>query len=60
MRKIPKFIMVILVVISVAVGLMGPYSIKEKIIYTFGVIFWGAMAIGAINLMDYIKRRMTK
>lgn len=37
--KIPKIIMVILVVISVAVGLMGPYSIKEKIIYTFGVIF---------------------
>ncbi|EJR04396.1 hypothetical protein [Bacillus cereus] len=58
--KIPKIIMVILVVISVAVGLMGPYSIKEKIIYTFGVIFWGAMAIGAINLMEYIKRRMSK
>lgn len=58
--KIPKIIMVILVVISVAVGLMGPYSIKEKIIYTFGVIFWGAMAIGAINLMEYIKRRVSK
>ncbi|EJS55178.1 hypothetical protein [Bacillus nitratireducens] len=58
--KIPKIIMVILVAISVAVGLMGPYSIKEKIIYTFGVIFWGAMAIGAINLMEYIKRRMSK
>ncbi|PES76655.1 hypothetical protein CN327_10010 [Bacillus cereus] len=58
--KIPKIIMVILVVISVAVGLMGPYSIKEKIIYTFGLIFWGAMAIGAINLMEYIKRRMSK
>ncbi|MDM5238883.1 hypothetical protein COE30_24550 [Bacillus cereus] len=58
--KIPKIIMVILVGISVAVGLMGPYSIKEKIIYTFGVIFWGAMAIGAINLMEYIKRRVSK
>ncbi|MES5926449.1 hypothetical protein QCI77_10470 [Bacillus cereus group sp. MG9] len=58
--KIPKIIMVILVVISVAVGLMGPYSIKEKIIYTFGVIFWGAMAIGAITLMEYIKKRMSK
>ncbi|MGG3447350.1 hypothetical protein CN507_00100 [Bacillus cereus] len=58
--KIPKIIMVIIVVISVAVGLMGPYSIKEKIIYTFGVVFWGAMAIGAINLMEYIKRRMSK
>ncbi|MED0903339.1 hypothetical protein [Bacillus nitratireducens] len=58
--KIPKIIMVILVVISVAIGLMGPYSIKEKIIYTFGLIFWGAMAIGAINLMEYIKRRMSK
>ncbi|MED0873585.1 hypothetical protein [Bacillus mobilis] len=58
--KIPKIIMIIIVVISVAVGLMGPYSIKEKIIYTFGVVFWGAMAIGAINLMEYIKRRMSK
>ncbi|MBJ8053356.1 hypothetical protein JDS87_15595 [Bacillus cereus] len=58
--KIPKIIMVIIVVISVAVGLMGPYSIKEKIIYTFGVVFWGVMAIGAINLMEYIKRRMSK
>ncbi|KXY79573.1 hypothetical protein CN272_00615 [Bacillus anthracis] len=58
--KILKIIMVIMVVISVAVGLMGPYSIKEKIIYTFGVVFWGAMAIGAINLMEYIKRRMSK
>ncbi|EEL46735.1 hypothetical protein bcere0021_11530 [Bacillus cereus Rock3-42] len=52
--------MVIIVVISIAVGLMGPYSIKEKIVYTFGVVFWGAMAIGAINLMEYIKRRMSK
>lgn len=58
--KILKIIMVIMVVISVAVGLMGPYSIKEKIIYTFGVVFWGAMAIGVINLMEYIKRRMSK
>ncbi|AJI30846.1 hypothetical protein BK742_06415 [Bacillus thuringiensis serovar pingluonsis] len=58
--KIPKIIMVIIVVISIAVGLMGPYSIKEKIVYTFGVVFWGAMAIGAINLMEYIKRRMSK
>ncbi|WP_377866419.1 hypothetical protein [Bacillus sp. R86525] len=58
--KILKIIMVIMVVISAAVGLMGPYSIKEKIIYTFGVVFWGAMAIGAINLMEYIKRRMSK
>ncbi|AXY08347.1 hypothetical protein CUC43_16725 [Bacillus thuringiensis LM1212] len=58
--KILKIIIVIMVVISVAAGLMGPYSIKEKIIYTFGVVFWGAMAIGAINLMEYIKRRMSK
>ncbi|MGG3758273.1 hypothetical protein ABEW49_12280 [Bacillus anthracis] len=58
--KIPKIIMVIIVVISIAVGLMGPYTIKEKIVYTFGVVFWGAMAIGAINLMEYIKRRMSK
>ncbi|PGM96656.1 MULTISPECIES: hypothetical protein [Bacillus cereus group] len=58
--KIPKIIMVILVVISVAVGLMGPYSIKEKIIYTFSMVFWGAMAIGAITLMEYIKKRMSK
>ncbi|MED2039934.1 hypothetical protein P4V58_22750 [Bacillus wiedmannii] len=58
--KIAKIVMIIMVVIAVTVGLIGPYSIKEKIIYTFGVVFWGAMAIGAINLMGYIKRRMRK
>jgi len=60
MMKIAKIVMIIGVVISIIVGLVGPYSIKEKVIYTCGMIFWGAMGIGAINLMDYISRRINK
>ncbi|WJE53896.1 hypothetical protein QRE66_06465 [Bacillus cereus] len=60
MIKAAKIVMMIMVVIAIVVGLMGPYSIKEKVIYTFGVAFWGAMGIGAITLMDYIKRRINK
>lgn len=33
MIKIAKIVMIIGVVISIIVGLMGPYSIKEKVIY---------------------------
>ncbi|PEC20596.1 hypothetical protein [Bacillus cereus] len=58
--KIPKIVMIIGVVIAIIVGLMGPYSIKEKVIYTFSMVFWGTMGIGAITLMEYIKRRMSK
>ncbi len=52
--------MIIVVVISIIVGLMGPYSIKEKVIYTCSMVFCGAMGIGAITLMDYISRRINK
>ncbi|MES5894498.1 hypothetical protein [Bacillus cereus group sp. RP43] len=60
MKKIAKIVMIIGVVISIIVGLMGPYSIKEKVIYIFSMVFWGAMGIGAITLMDYISRRINK
>ena len=43
MMKIAKIVMIIVVVISIIVGLMGPYSIKEKVIYTCSMVFWGAM-----------------
>ncbi|PEY20068.1 hypothetical protein CN340_25280 [Bacillus anthracis] len=58
--KIQKIVMIIGVVIAILVGLMGPYSIKEKVIYTFSMVFCGAMGIGAITLMDYISRRINK
>ncbi|MCW9129897.1 hypothetical protein OF830_02755 [Bacillus paramycoides] len=58
--KIPKIVMIILIIIAIIVGLMGPYSIKEKVIYTFSMAFWGAMGIGAITLMDYIRRGINK
>jgi len=60
MIKVAKIVMIIGFVIAIIVGLMGPYSIKEKVIYTFSMAFWGAMGIGAITLMDYIKRRINK
>ncbi|MCU5696920.1 hypothetical protein OCB06_26840 [Bacillus cereus] len=60
MMKIAKIVMIIVVVISIIVGLMGPYPIKEKVIYTCSMVFWGAMGIGAITLMDYISRRIKK
>ncbi|GLV66154.1 hypothetical protein Bmyc01_48230 [Bacillus mycoides] len=58
--KIPKIVMIIGVVIAIIVGLMGPYSTKEKAIYTISVAFWGAMGVGAITLMEYISRGINK
>lgn len=58
--KIPKIVMIIGVVIAIIVGLMGPYSIKEKVIYTFSMFFWGTMGLGGITLLDYISRRINK
>ncbi|PFM63302.1 hypothetical protein COJ48_17720 [Bacillus cereus] len=58
--EIPKIVIIILFIIAIIVGLMGPYSIKEKVIYTFSMAFWGAMGIGAITLMDYIRRGINK
>ncbi|ALQ67764.1 hypothetical protein [Bacillus thuringiensis] len=58
--KIPKIVMIIGVVIAIIVGLMGPYSIKEKVIYTFSMVFFGTMGLGGITLLDYISRRINK
>ncbi|MED3022889.1 MULTISPECIES: hypothetical protein [Bacillus cereus group] len=58
--KIPKIVMVIGVVIAIIVGLMGPYSIKEKVIYTFSMVFWGATGLGGITLLDYIIKKQRR
>ncbi|PEQ48119.1 hypothetical protein COK00_14900 [Bacillus cereus] len=58
--KIPKIVMIIGAVIAIIVGLMGPYSIKEKVIYTFSMVFLGTMGLGGITLLDYISRRIKK
>ncbi|PEY30029.1 hypothetical protein CN354_26320 [Bacillus cereus] len=60
MIKTAKIVMIIGVVIAIIVGLIAPFSIKQKIVHTVGVAFWGAIAMGAFTLMDYIIKKKRK
>ncbi|HDR7621738.1 hypothetical protein AT269_01250 [Bacillus cereus] len=60
MIKIARIVMIIAIVIVIIAGLIAPFSLKEKIVHTLGMVFYGAIGLGGITLLDYIIKKQRK
>ncbi|MGF2618585.1 hypothetical protein [Bacillus cereus] len=60
MIKIARAVMIIAIVIVIIAGLIAPFSLKEKMVYTFGMLFYGAIGLGGLTLLNYIIKKQRK
>ncbi|EEK85208.1 hypothetical protein bcere0010_11310 [Bacillus cereus ATCC 4342] len=60
MIKIARIVMMIAIVIVIIAGLIAPFSLKEKMVHTFGMIIYGAIGLGGLTLIDYIIKKKRK
>ncbi|PEC19600.1 hypothetical protein [Bacillus cereus] len=60
MIKIARTVMIIAILIVIIAGLIAPFSLKEKIVHTLGMVVYGAIGLGGITLLDYIIKKQRK
>ncbi|MGF9767633.1 hypothetical protein [Bacillus albus] len=60
MIKIARVVMIIGIVIVIIAGLIAPFSLKEKMVHTFGMLFYGAIGLGGLTLLNYIIKKQRK
>ncbi|EJR56106.1 hypothetical protein IIM_01198 [Bacillus cereus VD107] len=50
----------VVIIIVIIAGIMAPFSFKEKIVHTLGMVVYSAIGLGGITLLDYIIKKQRK